>query len=192
MRHQRTENGETCSGAASYSQPPTRKGAIFKASLLVIPFLLVSFASALGAPAVEGKVIGADGKPLKGAQVRLERKDKSSAVIVTATDARGHYLVNGLSLGLYRISVAVDGAVKSALDVRTSERNIPVDFNLQASTGGKKVKRMVWVPASTYSHIGGRWVEEGTPEADGANVDRKKAEAAQEWMRHQTNPKQFP
>lgn len=170
-----------------------RKGVMtHKKCYMVVAITLAFIARALASPAIEGNIIGADGKPLKGAQVRLERKDKSSAAIVTATDARGHYLVNGLSLGLYRVSVVVDGTVKSAVDVKTAERNAPVDFNLQSAAGGKKVKRMVWVPASTYSHIGGRWVEEGSPEADGANVDRKKAEAAQEWLRHQTNPREGP
>ena len=165
---------------------------MLKPSLLVLSLVTISFASAAASPTIEGTVRGVDGKPLKGAAVRLERKDKAAAPIVTATDSRGHYVVNGLALALYRISVVVDGAVKTAIDVKTAERSVPVDFDLKP-TAGKKVKRMVWVPASTYSHIGGRWVEEGSEgSGDSANLDRKKAEAAQEWMRHQTNPKQFP
>lgn len=166
--------------------------AMLRPSFLVISIIVASFATALAAPAIEGNVIGADGRPLKGAEVRIERKDKSGPAIVTATDARGHYLASGLSIGLYRISVVENGAVKSALDVKTAERNAPVDFNLKPASG-KKVKKMVWVPAGTASHIGGRWVEEGSaPAEDGANLDKKKAEAAQEWLRHQTNPKQGP
>lgn len=165
---------------------------MLRTSFLVISIIVASFATALAAPAIEGNVLGADGRPLKGAEVRIERKDKAGPAITTATDARGHYLASGLSIGLYRISVIEGGAVKSALDVKTAERNAPVDFNLKP-VAGKKVKKMVWVPAGTASHIGGRWVEEGSaPDAEGANLDRKKAEAAQEWLRHQTNPKQGP
>jgi hypothetical protein len=168
---------------------PSVSRAMLRPSFLVVSIIVASLATALGAPAIEGNVIGADGKPLKGAEIRLERKDKSSPTIVAATDARGHYLADGLSLGLYRISVVVNGNVQSALDVKTAARNAPVDFNLKPAAG-KKVKKYVWVPSGTATHIGGRWVEEGSaPAAEGANVDKKSAEAAQEWLRHQTNPK---
>jgi hypothetical protein len=201
MTHRKMESPESCcagllrSGAHStwavtLAQVPNLSivpRAMLRPTFLVISIIVASFATALAAPAIEGNVIGADGRPLKGAEVRIERRDKTSPTISVATDARGHYLASGLSMGLYRISVIADGAVKSALDVRTAERNAPVDFNLKR-TAGKKVKRYVWVPAGTATHIGGRWVEEDSA-AEGANVDRLSAEAAQNFLRHQTNPK---
>jgi hypothetical protein len=205
MIHRKMESPESCcagvlrSGAhstcavtlAPVPNLPIVARAMLRPTFLVISIIVASFATALAAPAIEGNVIGADGRPLKGAEVRIERKDKASPAITAATDARGHYLASGLSIGLYRISVIEGGAVKSSLDVKTSDRNAPVDFNLKPVAGkGKKVKKMVWVPSGTATHIGGRWVEEGSaPDAGGANVEKKKAEAAQEWLRHQTNPK---
>jgi hypothetical protein len=51
----------------------------------------------------------------------------------------------------------------------------------QASAGQKKGKHMVWVPASTGSHIGGRWVDvpDGSVEPGTLNVQRANAEQLQ-------------
>jgi hypothetical protein len=52
----------------------------------------------------------------------------------------------------------------------------------QANTQQKSGKRMVWIPASTGSHMGGRWVEvdEGGAAAAGAlNVQKANAEQLQ-------------
>jgi hypothetical protein len=50
----------------------------------------------------------------------------------------------------------------------------------QAATGQKTGKHMVWMPASTGSHTGGRWVEvddSGNAGAGALNVKRGSAEA---------------
>jgi hypothetical protein len=51
----------------------------------------------------------------------------------------------------------------------------------QANAGQKKGKHMVWVPASTGSHIGGRWVEvpDGATEPGALNVQKANAEQLQ-------------
>src|SRR5262249_24021860 len=51
----------------------------------------------------------------------------------------------------------------------------------QTSANQKKGKHMVWVPASTGSHIGGRWVEvpDGATEPGALNVQKANAEAVQ-------------
>lgn len=147
-------------------------------------FVLSSFAGS----ALQGEVRGADGRPLSGAQIRIDRKDKNSPSIVSITDAKGHYATNNLAIGLYRISVVTDGTVKSYVDVRTASNDARVDFDMKP-TSTKKVKHYILSPDSTGTHLGTRWVEvfdEGTV-AGTYNVGRYSGELAREINRRQTN-----
>jgi protocatechuate 3,4-dioxygenase beta subunit len=59
-----------------------------------------------GKPApLQGTVLGTDGRPLQGAELRSERKGKSSAPITTITGSNGQYLFAGLAPGLYKLSI---------------------------------------------------------------------------------------
>ena len=147
-------------------------------------FVLSSFA----ASSLQGEIRGVDGRPLSGAQVRIDRKDKNRAPIVATTDANGRYTANGVGAGVYRITVVSDGAVKSFHDVRTVGNDARVDFNLKPTA--KQVKHYVWSEDSTGSHIGSRWVEvddrQGTMPGT-LNSDRNSAEWARDLNRRQTN-----
>lgn len=59
---------------------------------------------------LEGSVKGADGAPLKGAQIVLERTDIKGHYQVKS-DKKGHWLYTGLPLGTYDISCEVEGKV---------------------------------------------------------------------------------
>ena len=59
---------------------------------------------------LEGNVRGADGQPLKGAQIVLDRTDIKGHYQVK-TDKKGHWLYTGLPLGTYDVSCVVDGKV---------------------------------------------------------------------------------
>jgi hypothetical protein len=109
------------------------------------------------APSVQVDVKGLDGKPVNGAEVRIETA-KAGALSVK-TDQKGRYVFKGLAAGLYKVSVLVN-KVPTALDnVRArSEGPVRVEFNLQAIAAGKKPKQWAWIVAQG-SHIGGRWVE---------------------------------
>lgn len=82
--------------------------------------------------ALEGNVIGPDGQPLKGALVKIDRKDIKGAYKVK-TDKKGHYLHVGLPLGTYRVAVEMDGKELDVVDnVKTRLGDpLPVDFNLK-------------------------------------------------------------
>src|SRR5438132_1702077 len=67
---------------------------------------------------IQGNVLGADGHPATGAEIRVERKDQKGTSITTKTDAKGHYTAGGLSLGIYKISVIEGGTVKSAANIK--------------------------------------------------------------------------
>src|ERR1700757_2364077 len=120
-----------------------------------------------GPSSIQGIVKDAKGQPIKGADVRVESRDGKQLFTTVKTDAKGHYISQGLQPGVYRVSLVVNGAVKaSIMNTSTkSDQATQLNFDLkpaaasQESAGKKQEKHMVWVPADTGSHIGGRWVE---------------------------------
>src|SRR6266542_923256 len=122
--------------------------------------LLVTFTVwAAGASALEGIVKDPTGRPIKGADVRIEAKNFSKIV---KTDANGYYVVDGLVGATYKVTLVVNGQVKaSILDAKTQlNKATQLNFGLTGKTASaKKHTHMVWVPPDLSTHIGGRWVE---------------------------------
>lgn len=100
-----------------------------RAPLVLCLFAGLSFAQT---SSIEGKVIGEDGQPLKDAMIRIERKDIKGNYRVK-TKKKGDYFHAGLPLGLYKVTLEVDGKVRDTVDnVRTRlGESTPVNFNLQ-------------------------------------------------------------
>jgi len=143
--------------------------------------LVLCVATAWAGPAsIQGIVKDPKGQPIKGADVRIESKDGKQMFNTVKTDAQGRYISQGLPAGVYRVTLIVNGAVKaSIMNTKTkADQRTQLNFDLkpvaasQASTAGKSGKHMVWVPASTGSHIGG-----GNAGAGTLNVKRGSAEA---------------
>ena len=110
---------------------------LLRKSLLILPLGLIFAVSGWAQTgAVSGTVKGPDGKPLPGAQVRVERQDIKGNYTVK-TDKKGHYFYGGLPLGTYKITVAVDGQEKdSRNNVRIQLGDpVPLDFDLAAAAG---------------------------------------------------------
>jgi len=81
-------------------------------------FTLAGFAQTT--TSLEGEVKGEDGQPLKGALVKIDRKDIKGHYQVK-TDKKGHYFHAGLPLGTYKITLEVDGKDRDNIDnVRTT------------------------------------------------------------------------
>src|SRR6267378_3097471 len=108
-------------------------------------------------------------------------------------DAQGRYISQGLQPGVYRVSLVVNGAVKASISNTKAkpDQSTVLNFDLkpaatgQASTQQKSGKHMVWIPAETGSHMGGRWVEVDDNAASNAgalNVKRANAEQLQRHM----------
>jgi hypothetical protein len=151
------------------------------------------FSGAAFAQSIEGVVRGPDGKALKDAEVRVEQKGNKS-LVTTKTDSGGHYSYSRLSPGVYTVSVLLDGAVKSSVNVKTTTTNSRIDFDLKPSVA-KKVKHYVWVDAKTGTHTGSGWVEvdDAGRNAPGAsNVETASGELAREMQRRSTNPTGHP
>src|SRR6188472_964234 len=155
-------------------------------------FLLCAVNAWAGPASIQGIVKDAQGKPIKGADVRIESKDGKQLFNTVKTDTKGRYISQGLQPGVYRVSLVVNGAVKAAIgNTKTkSDQATQLNFDLkpvaagQASTGQRKGKHMVWMPPATGSHTGGRWVEvpDGAAEAGTLNVKRASGEQLQREM----------
>src|SRR5712664_3213923 len=135
-----------------------------------------------GSSAIQGVVKDAKGQAIKGADVRIESKDGKQQFNTVKTDRNGRYISEGLPLGVYRVTLVVNGAAKASITNTKTKANQTTQLNFdlkpvpaaQASAGQKKGKHMVWVPASTGTHIGGRWVEvpDGATEAGTLTVQK--------------------
>ncbi len=81
---------------------------------------------------IEGDVKGEDGQALKGALVKIDRKDIKGSYKVK-TDKKGHYFHAGLPLGSYRITLEVDGKERDKVDNVRTRLGDPtaVNFDLQ-------------------------------------------------------------
>jgi hypothetical protein len=151
-------------------------------------FLLCVVSAWAGSASIQGTVKDAKGQPIKGADVRIESRDGKQLFNVVRTDAKGHYSSQGLQSGTYRVSLVVNGAVKASImntNARASQTT-QLNFDLKPVTSGqaaaaqKTGKHMVWMPPSTGSHTGGRWVEvddSGNAGPGALNVKRGSAEA---------------
>jgi hypothetical protein len=151
------------------------------------------FSGAAFGQSIEGVVRGPDGKALKDAEVRVEQKGNKS-VVTTKTDARGHYSYSRLSPGMYTVSVVLDGAVKSSVNVKTTTANSRIDFDLKPAVA-KKVKHYVWVDAKTGSHMGAGWVEvndAGNTTPGALNTQTASGDLAREMSRRVPNKPEGP
>ena len=160
--------------------------------------LVLCVASAWAGPsAIQGIVKDAKGQAIKGADVRIESKDGKQLFNTVKTDAHGRYISQGLAPGVYRVSLVVNGAVKASITNTKIKADQPTQLNFdlkpasasQANAGAKSGKHMVWMPATTGSHTGGRWVEvdEGGNANPGAlNVKRGSAEALRQQQLQNT------
>jgi len=106
--------------------------------LTVVPVgvLLAAGAFAQNTTAFEGDVKGPDGKPLPGAQIRIERQDVKG-IYKVKTDKKGHYFYGGLPVGNYKVIVEFNGKDADAMSGRGRLGDVAkVDFDLTKLAGG--------------------------------------------------------
>jgi hypothetical protein len=112
--------------------------------------------------AFDGVVKDPAGHPVKGADVRIEATNGSSFSRVVKTDAIGHYTCDGLAVGIYKVTVVVNGAVKASVPNASAQYGKPTQLNFELNPKGTKVVKThrVWVAADIGTHIGnGTWVD---------------------------------
>jgi tetratricopeptide (TPR) repeat protein len=110
---------------------PTRLKSVALSAAALFLFSCVAFAQV---SSLEGDVKDENGQPLKGALVKIDRKDIKGHYQVK-TDKKGHYFHTGLPLGTYKVTLEVDGKdVDNVDNVRTSLGDSqPINFDLQAT-----------------------------------------------------------
>ena len=160
--------------------------------IALVGLFLLAFSARGGPPTLEGVVKDCTGRPIKGADVRIEAKNLSKIV---KTDACGHYISDGLTVGTYKVSLVVNGSVKASILNANTQLGKPTQLNFNLTTRIASVNssavsspvrstHMVWVAPDTGTLIGGgRWVEvdnSGNPINNGANVVEKIGRAAQD------------
>jgi hypothetical protein len=157
--------------------------------------LVLSIATAWAGPsAIQGVVKDAKGQTIKGANVQIASKDGKQQFNTVKTDAKGRYISESLPVGIYRVTLVVNGAVKASITNTNTkaDQTTQLNFDLkpvpaaQTSAGQKKGKHMVWMPPTTGSHTGGRWVEvddNGSTDPGALNVQKANAEQLQRQAR---------
>jgi len=164
---------------------------------LILGSIFLAINATAQTTAIEGVVRGPDSKALKGADVRVESKGGSKLLKTVKTDANGRYVSDGLPAGVYRVTLVVNGAVKSSINNTKTKADGPTQLNFDlkpvpaAKAAAKGGKHMVWVPASTGSHVGGRWVEvddSGNAEPGALNVKRASAQELERAARSADAP----
>jgi Carboxypeptidase regulatory-like domain len=133
---------------------------------------LVVGASGLAADGsvIEGTVKDTTGHPMKDAVVRIEGKHFSAT---TKTDARGHYVANGLAAASYKVTLIVNGQTKASIVDAKTQGAKPTQLNFDLTQVKRKAHHRVWVSNTTGTLIGGtgHWIdvdENGVP-VDDAN-----------------------
>jgi tetratricopeptide (TPR) repeat protein len=99
--------------------------------LAVAPLFLFAAVGFAQTSNIQGDVTGVDGKPLQGAQIKLDRTDIKQSFNVK-TDKKGHFLYANLPTGVYNITLIVDGkdmGTMTGLRPRQGD-NPPIPFDL--------------------------------------------------------------
>ena len=110
------------------------------AKSLILSFvgvILVTFNAFAGMSVLEGVVKDATGRPIKGADVRIEAKNFSK---ILKTDASGHYVTHGLPVGTYKVMLVINGQVKASIPDAKTQLDKPTQFNFDLS--GKSVEKV--------------------------------------------------
>ena len=167
-----------------------QRGAILRVTgLFVLSSLALADNLFASGSLVEGNVKDTKGRPIAGADVRIESRDGSHWNRHTKSDSNGFYIFDGLSAGAtYRVTLVINGAVKASINnvlAKSGATQLNFDFTARSASGNRTVtkngKHYVYVPSETGSHLGGRWVEvdeNGNADSVGVNnVERAGSEA---------------
>ena len=98
--------------------------------LSLIGVLFVAFSVSAGTSVLEGVVKDASGRPIKGADVRIEAKNFSK---ILKTDASGRYVTDVLAVGTYQVTLVINGQVKASIRDAKTQVNKPTQVNFDLS-----------------------------------------------------------
>ena len=130
--------------------------------VVFVAFGLILKVHAEGEATLSGVVRDAAGKPLQGAEIRIQGSD-ANKIGKIHTAANGRYNYPALETGTYNVILVVGGVTKASIkNVRTTAgQNQTLNFDLQKAKPTRPAlqgKHYVWIPSQTGSHLG-IWVE---------------------------------
>src|SRR5436190_9577145 len=87
-------------------------------------------ASAAAANSVlEGVVKDAKGHPIQGVDVRIESKNGGGLLTTAKKDENGRYILKGVAAGTYRVTLVLNGALKTSINNTTLEPGESTQLN---------------------------------------------------------------
>jgi tetratricopeptide (TPR) repeat protein len=98
---------------------------------------------------IEGDVKGDDGKPLKDAIIKIDRKDMKGNYN-TKSDKKGHYIYTGIPKGSYTVTIEVGGKAVDHVEIpmtNTADSNV-VNFDLKELAARAKTATAGGAPAA--------------------------------------------
>jgi tetratricopeptide (TPR) repeat protein len=147
--------------------------------------LVLAFTSLAQVTAIEGDVKGTDGQPLKDAVIQIVRTDIKGNYKVK-TDKKGHYIYTGLPIGMYNITLLVDGKEADHVNgVKTSPGDPRrEDFNLKAAVTDKATKQAEMQKAMETGQMSKELEKSLTPEQKAA-MEKQIKEQAERMKKNQ-------
>ena len=176
--------------------PPAIKDPARVAKFVVLAALIFSRSLFAQNCSVEGIVKDPNGRPVAGAEVRVEARNASNWNRYVKSDPRGHYILDGLTPNVtYRVTLVISGNVKASINnVLAKSGSTELNFALKTSSvSGNRVvtkngKHYVYIPSETGSHLGGRWVEvDENGNADSVGVNNVERAGSEALRRMQSN-----
>lgn len=151
---------------------------------------------------IEGEVKGANNKPAKGADVRVDRVDKKAAPVLAKSDAKGRFAATVLEVGTYKLTATLPGGIQSAQVIKADgKKRLFVTFDMKPASAKTvavaKKKKSIWVPSSTGTHMLGHWeeVDDNSPthaRTNGQNVDTMSGRDMERTMNNTNLPPAMP
>lgn len=150
---------------------------------------------------IAGEVKGANNKPAKGADLRVDRVDKKAAPVIVKTDAKGRFAATVLEVGTYKLTATLPGGIRSAQVIKADGKNqLFVTFDMKPASAKTvamvKKKREIWVPSPTGTHMLGHWEEvddnSSTARANGQNVDTMSGRDLERTLNNTNLPPSMP
>jgi len=175
----------------------TKKNSVSSSTKLFVFSALILAGNVFAAGStVEGTVRDGDGRPIIGADMRIEARNGSNWNGHCKSDSNGFYIFTGLSAGVtYRVTLIVHGAVKASINnvlAKSGPTELNFGFKTSSVSGNRMVtkngKHYVYVPSETGSHLGGRWVEvDENGQADSVGVNNVERAGSEALRRMQSN-----
>jgi uncharacterized protein YfaS (alpha-2-macroglobulin family) len=103
-------------------------------------FFLNNYSYAGGTGAFEGIVKDHRGKPIMGAEVRVQN-NKEIIIARGKTDANGHYITSSLPPGVYKVDLVIDFVTKSSLPSMKTKSDGATQLNFALKPQPAKTER---------------------------------------------------